>query len=88
MSFLFLGLISWILIGLMTGAISRLLPGTPPLGWAALLGTGLLWALAGGLLATALGFGGLAGFDTRSLMTATLGAMLALLLLRAIRLPA
>ncbi len=88
MSFLFLGLLSWILIGLVSGALARRLPGAPPLGWGALLGTGLLGALAGGLLATALGFGGMAGFDARALVIATLGAMLALLLLRAARLAA
>jgi uncharacterized membrane protein YeaQ/YmgE (transglycosylase-associated protein family) len=88
MSYLFLGLISWILIGLASGALARSLPGTPTLPWIPLLGSGLLGAIGGGLLATGLGFGGLAGFDPRSLITATLGAMLALLLLRARRLAA
>ncbi len=43
---------------------------------------GLADALAGGLLPTALGFGGLAAFAVRALATATLAAVLALLILR------
>jgi uncharacterized membrane protein YeaQ/YmgE (transglycosylase-associated protein family) len=48
--------------------------------------TGLTGALAGGLLATVLGFGGLASFDWRGLATATLAAVLSLLVVRLARL--
>lgn len=84
---LLLGLISWISIGLIAGLLAaRLLPGEPPLGWGPAGGVGAAGALGGGLLATALGFGGLAGYDVRSLATATLSAALALLWLRGGRL--
>ncbi len=80
---LLLGLLSWILIGLAAGfSASRFLPGEPPLGIVSSALVGLAGALAGGLLATALGFGGLAAFDVRALATATLMSVLALLLLR------
>ncbi len=84
---LLLGLLSWILIGLISGlSAARLLPGEPPLGWGWALSAGVGGALGGGLLATTLGFGGLAAYDLRSLATATLGALLALLLLRFVKL--
>jgi uncharacterized membrane protein YeaQ/YmgE (transglycosylase-associated protein family) len=80
---LLLGLFSWLLVGLATAVSARFfLPGEPPLAWLLALGGGLLGALAGGLLATALGFGGLAGYDTRSLLTAVLAAVASLLVLR------
>jgi uncharacterized membrane protein YeaQ/YmgE (transglycosylase-associated protein family) len=39
----------------------------------------------GGFIATSLGFGGLSGFDLRSLAIATVGAILFLLVLRLLR---
>lgn len=81
--FLWLGLISWLLIGAAAGLLARrFLGGARPLGWTAPLFVGVGGALVGGLLATALGFGGLAGFDVRALLTAALTATLSLLLLR------
>ncbi len=78
-----LGLISWLLMGLAAGLLGAwLLPGRPPLGRALAATTGAGGALLGGLLATVLGFGGLAGWDLRGQATATLGAILCLLLLR------
>ncbi len=59
-----------------------MLPGTPRLGRGLGLAAGLAGALAGGLLATALGFGGMAAYDVRSLVTATLAAVLSLLVAR------
>ncbi len=80
---LWLGLISWLAIGLIAGlSASRMLPGEPRLGWAPATAIGLCGALAGGLLATALDFGGMAAYDLRSLVTATLGAVIGLLLAR------
>ncbi len=78
-----LGLFSWLLMGLAAGLLARaFLPGEPRLGWAVAVATGVLGALAGGLLATVLGFGGLAGYDWRSLLSAALAATLSLLVLR------
>ena len=80
---LWLGLISWLAIGWIAGVSARsMLPGEPPMGWLLATGAGLGGALAGGLLATALGFGGMAAYDPRSLVTATLAAIIALLLSR------
>jgi len=46
---------------------------------------GIVGAVVGGFIATALGFGGLSGFDLRSLAIATLGAVLFLLVLKLLR---
>ena len=48
---------------------------------------GIVGALAGGAVATYLGFGGLLGFDWRGLVTAILTALLAILLGRLLRRP-
>lgn len=85
---LFAGVISWILIGLLLGLVAGwLLPGRPRVGWRWTVAVGLLGALVGGVLATALGFGGLASFDVRALATTALSALLCLLVLRLVTLP-
>lgn len=81
MSFLPLGLLSWLLIGLGIGLTGyRLLPGGARLGGAGSVGAGLAGSLGGGLLATWLGFGGFLGYDLRSLAVAALGGILVVLL--------
>lgn len=78
-----LGLATWLVAGLAAGLLARtFLPGQPRLGWVGALLTGVLGALAGGVVATVLGFGGFGAYDGRSLLTAALAATLSLLLLR------
>ena len=80
---LWLGLVSWLAVGLIAGlSARRMLPGEPTMGRALAVGVGLGGALAGGLLATAMDFGGMAVYDLRSLVTAALAAVLCLLLAR------
>ncbi len=79
-----MGLGSWILMGLFAGALARYLL-RARFGCLATVALGLLGALAGGLLATLLGFGGIRGFDIRSLVVATLGALLVLLVVALLR---
>lgn len=75
----FYGLFSWLLIGAVAGLSAAMtLPGPARPGKAAALLVGCFGAVLGGGLATALGFGGLASFDLRSLITATLAALAAL----------
>jgi hypothetical protein len=82
------GLLSWFLVGLGLAALLRLLPPWRRCGMPLSALGGMLGGLGGGVLATALGFGGLAAFDPRSLTTAALGALLVLLLLPLARRPA
>jgi uncharacterized membrane protein YeaQ/YmgE (transglycosylase-associated protein family) len=78
-----MGLISWIVMGLVAGALAKfLLPGKDPGGCIMTILIGVVGAVAGGYLATRLGYGGISGFDLRSLGIAVVGAFLCLLVLR------
>jgi uncharacterized membrane protein YeaQ/YmgE (transglycosylase-associated protein family) len=69
------GIIGWLIIGLVAGALARLLvPGRDPMGWVATILLGLVGAVVGGLLADML-------FDDESigLVGAVLGGVLVLL---------
>jgi hypothetical protein len=75
------GLGSWTAAAVLVALLVRWLPPWRRGGFLALLAATLLGGWAGGVLATLLGFGGLAGFDPRSLATAGLAALLLALLL-------
>ncbi len=81
-----MGLVYWILMGLVAGAVAKLItPGRDPGGCIITILIGIAGALVGGFLATLLGFGGLSGFDLRSLIIAILGAVILLAAYRAMR---
>ena len=81
-----IGLLSWIAIGLVAGMLGKfLLPGKDPGGCFLTTIIGIVGALVGGFVASYLGYGGVAGFDLRSLAIATVGAILFLLVLRLLR---
>ena len=49
-----MGILSWIILGLIAGAIARaIMPGAQPGGWIVTLITGILGALVGGWIASA-----------------------------------
>jgi len=73
------GALSWLVAGLPVGIVVRLLPPWRGRSWGTTLLLAVAGAILGGLLATALGFGGLAGLDPRSAAIAALAALLALL---------
>ena len=82
-----MGIIGWILLGLCVGTISRaLVPGrTEPGGCIGTTAVGILGALIGGLIASALDLGEIDEFfDLGTWLIAIGGAVLLLLLLRAI----
>ncbi len=82
-----MGLISWIVLGLIAGLIAKaLMPGRDPGGCIITIIVGIVGALLGGFLSTALGFGGLSGeIDWRSLLIAVVGAFVLLAIWRMIR---
>lgn len=80
-----MGLISWIVFGLIAGLIAKfLMPGKDPGGCIMTVVVGVVGALLGGFISTWLGFGGISGFDWRSLFIAILGALLLLAIWRLI----
>ena len=82
-----LGLLAWSIMGLTAGlSAAKLLPGEPSLGAGLSAIIGLAGALVGGFLATVLGFGGVAGYDFRGLLIATLASIFCLLVLRLVKL--
>jgi uncharacterized membrane protein YeaQ/YmgE (transglycosylase-associated protein family) len=82
-----MGILGWILLGLCVGAISRaLVPGpTEPAGCIGTTAVGILGALLGGFIASALDLGEIKHFfDLGTWLIAIGGSVLLLLLLRAI----
>jgi uncharacterized membrane protein YeaQ/YmgE (transglycosylase-associated protein family) len=81
-----MGLIAWIVLGGIAGLLAKaLMPGKDPGGCILTVIIGVVGALLGGFLATALGFGGLSGLDWRSLVIAVIGSFVLLAILRMLR---
>jgi uncharacterized membrane protein YeaQ/YmgE (transglycosylase-associated protein family) len=79
-----MGLLAWIVLGLVAGAIASFLVG----GGYGLLGTiilGIIGAVVGGFLAQQLGYGDVTGFNVTSIVIATIGAIVVILVVRALR---
>ncbi|MCP4410879.1 MAG: GlsB/YeaQ/YmgE family stress response membrane protein [Gammaproteobacteria bacterium] len=74
-----MGILSWILFGLIAGALARfLLPGRDPGGFIVTILLGIGGSVIGGLIGTQLGFGKVTGFDLRSMAIAVLGTLILL----------
>ena len=82
-----MGILAWILLGLFAGSISRaLVPGrTAPGGCIGTTAVGILGALIGGFIASALDLGQIKNFfDLETWLIAIGGSVLLLLIIRAI----
>jgi uncharacterized membrane protein YeaQ/YmgE (transglycosylase-associated protein family) len=74
-----MGIISWILLGLIAGALAKwIMPGRDPGGIIVTIILGIVGAVVGGFIGSFIGFGGVSGFDIRSLAVAVGGALLLL----------
>lgn len=81
-----MGILAWILFGLIAGAIAKwIMPGKDPGGFIVTILIGIAGALLGGFIASALGFGGVESFDFRSFLIAILGAILLLWIYRQVK---
>jgi len=80
-----MGIISWIILGLIAGALAKwILPGKDPGGIIVTIIIGIVGAVVGGFIATALGFGEVTGFNIRSLIIAIIGSIVLLLIYRVV----
>ncbi len=80
-----MGILTWIILGLIAGAIAKLImPGDDPGGFIITILLGIAGALVGGFVASARGFGSVSGFNFVSIIIAILGAILLLLVYRMI----
>ncbi len=78
-----MGILSWIVMGLIVGALAKLvMPGKDPGGFIVTILIGIAGAFVGGWIGTALGFGRVTGFNIGSILLATGGAVLLLILYR------
>ena len=78
--------VTWIVFGLIVGALAKLLmPGKDPGGIIVTILIGIAGAFVGGFLGSFLGLGPITGFNLGSILLATGGAILLLILYRLIK---
>lgn len=82
-----MGILSWILFGLIAGVIAKfIMPGRDGGGFILTCILGIVGAVVGGWLATIFGFGGdISGFNVRSFIVAVIGAIVVLAVFRMLR---
>jgi uncharacterized membrane protein YeaQ/YmgE (transglycosylase-associated protein family) len=74
-----MGILLWVLFGLIAGAIARfLMPGKTGGGIIVTIILGIVGAAVGGFIGTQLGWGDISGFDIRSMLLAVGGGVLVL----------
>lgn len=81
-----MGILSWIILGLVAGVLAKfLMPGPDPGGLIVTVIIGIVGALIGGMISTAVGFGDVTGVNGASIVIATGGALLLLMVYRRFR---
>jgi uncharacterized membrane protein YeaQ/YmgE (transglycosylase-associated protein family) len=78
-----LGILSWILLGLIAGALAKfIMPGKDPGGFFVTILIGIVGALLGGFLGKFIGLGKIESFDLGGIMIATAGSIILLIIYR------
>ncbi|MBP8258999.1 MAG: GlsB/YeaQ/YmgE family stress response membrane protein [Verrucomicrobia bacterium] len=81
-----MGILSWIVMGLLVGALAKfIMPGKDPGGLIVTILIGIAGAFVGGFIGTRVGLGDVTGFNLGSILVATGGAVLLLILYRVIK---
>ncbi len=81
-----MGILSWIVMGLVAGAIAKLImPGKDPGGFIITICIGIAGGFLGGFIGTRLGFGSIAGFNLHSFLMAVGGSLILLAIYRFIK---
>jgi uncharacterized membrane protein YeaQ/YmgE (transglycosylase-associated protein family) len=79
-----MGLLSWIVVGLLAAWIAGMVTGTRATGCVTKIAVGVIGALIGGALARAAGFEGVDKFGLRSILLAGLGSSVLLFVVGAL----
>jgi len=80
------GILSWIVMGLIVGVLAKfIMPGDDPGGIIVTILLGIAGAFVGGFIGSFLGLGPVTGFNIGSILLATGGAIVLLILYRVIR---
>jgi uncharacterized membrane protein YeaQ/YmgE (transglycosylase-associated protein family) len=78
-----MGILSWIILGLIAGALAKwIMPGRDDMGLIITILLGIAGAFVGGYLGSLLGLGSIGVLSIGSILTATAGAILLLLVYR------
>jgi uncharacterized membrane protein YeaQ/YmgE (transglycosylase-associated protein family) len=77
-----MGILSWIILGLIAGFIGSKIVNKSGAGMTMDIALGVVGAVVGGVLMTALGFGGVSGVNLYSIIVAVIGAVVVLYLYR------
>jgi uncharacterized membrane protein YeaQ/YmgE (transglycosylase-associated protein family) len=84
-----MGILSWIVFGLIVGAIAKfLVPGEGPGGLLGDMVVGIVGAVIGGFVYGFFGHAGVTGFNLGSMVCALIGAIILLAIVRAVSRPA
>lgn len=78
-----MGILSWIVLGLIAGVLAKwIMPGRDDMGFIVTILLGIAGAFVGGFIGSLIGFGSTAALNFGSIVTATAGAFLLLFLYR------
>lgn len=78
-----MGILSWIVFGLIAGAVAKfIIPGKDPGGMIITILIGIAGAFIGGFIGSFLGMGDVSGFDFRSFAIAVVGSIILLFIYR------
>jgi uncharacterized membrane protein YeaQ/YmgE (transglycosylase-associated protein family) len=81
-----MGVLSWILLGLVAGALAKfIMPGKDPGGCLVTIVIGVLGAVVAGFIGTLIGFGKIESFDLGGILLATIGALILLIIYRVVK---
>ena len=78
-----MGILSWILLGLIAGALAKfIMPGKDPGGIIVTILIGIVGAIVGGFLGKFVGLGSVESFDLGGILIATAGSIVLLIIYR------
>ena len=80
-----MGILSWIIVGLIAGALAKMVvPGEGPGGWIGDIIVGIVGAFIGGFVFNLIGHSSVTGLNLYSILVSFVGAVVLLFILRAI----